>query len=232
MNRTTQAQRTNARQDAIWAKAAALKANAAQERADIIAALGDWIRQRAGLEYGNYGDATAYRSEQRRITKQLHDARALLAAVAIRESITVEHLRAGFRAYSGRLSWHARGAACDVCKGSGKIGEAPAKNRADTRRECYRCKGNGVNASSFLDYCTGQYWPTEYRAAACAVLASVLWGWFRSDMKPTGKTFEGSAHEYDTYTVYGRKGMRFREAIQRAARMSLGLSRSALAWLS
>lgn len=25
------------------------------------------------------------------------------------------------------------------------------------------------------DYCTGQYFPTEYRAAACAVLASALW---------------------------------------------------------
>ena len=28
-----------------------------------------------------------------------------------------------------------------------------------------------------LSYCTGQYWPTEYRAAACAVLASAIWGW-------------------------------------------------------
>jgi len=28
-----------------------------------------------------------------------------------------------------------------------------------------------------FDYCTGQYFPTEYRAAACAVLASVLWHW-------------------------------------------------------
>ena len=26
-----------------------------------------------------------------------------------------------------------------------------------------------------LDYCTGQYWPTEYRSAVCAVLASALW---------------------------------------------------------
>ena len=26
-----------------------------------------------------------------------------------------------------------------------------------------------------LDYCAGQYWPTEYRKAACAVLASALW---------------------------------------------------------
>jgi hypothetical protein len=26
-----------------------------------------------------------------------------------------------------------------------------------------------------LEYCAGQYYPTEYRKAACAVLASVLW---------------------------------------------------------
>ena len=32
-----------------------------------------------------------------------------------------------------------------------------------------------VGAATTLDYCTGQYWPTEYRAAACAVLASALW---------------------------------------------------------
>jgi len=32
-----------------------------------------------------------------------------------------------------------------------------------------------------LDYCTGQYWPTEYRAAACAVLAQVLRNYWRQD---------------------------------------------------
>lgn len=26
-----------------------------------------------------------------------------------------------------------------------------------------------------IDYCVGQYWPTEYRKAVCAVLASALW---------------------------------------------------------
>jgi hypothetical protein len=32
-----------------------------------------------------------------------------------------------------------------------------------------------------LDYCTGQYFPTEYRAAVCAVLASALWSHYRED---------------------------------------------------
>jgi len=34
-----------------------------------------------------------------------------------------------------------------------------------------------------LDYCTGQYWPTEYRSAACAVLASLLWADYRDRHK-------------------------------------------------
>lgn len=34
-----------------------------------------------------------------------------------------------------------------------------------------------------LEYCTGQYWPTEYRAAACAVLGLALWDYHRSDYK-------------------------------------------------
>jgi hypothetical protein len=32
-----------------------------------------------------------------------------------------------------------------------------------------------------IDYCTGQYFPTEYRKAVCAVLARALWNYWRSD---------------------------------------------------
>ena len=30
-----------------------------------------------------------------------------------------------------------------------------------------------------IDYCTGQYWPTEYRRAVASLLASVLWNYWR-----------------------------------------------------
>jgi len=33
-----------------------------------------------------------------------------------------------------------------------------------------------------VDYTTGQYFPTEYRNAACAVLASAIWAWLRDNM--------------------------------------------------
>lgn len=33
--------------------------------------------------------------------------------------------------------------------------------------------------STGVDYRTGQYYPTEYRAAACVTLSSALWNYFR-----------------------------------------------------
>jgi len=32
-----------------------------------------------------------------------------------------------------------------------------------------------------LNYCTGQYFPTEYRKAVCAVLAYALWNCYRTE---------------------------------------------------
>lgn len=115
------------------------------DRQPILDALDRWIRQRPGLEPGNYFQSwsdtkgrKAYAAEVRSITKDLHDARTLLRAVE-RSSMPVEVLLGGFRAYSGRLTW-------------------------DGER---------------LDYTTGQYWPTEYRRAVCAVLAAALWDYYR-----------------------------------------------------
>lgn len=124
------------------------------DRNAILQALGAFARQRPGLDPRNYishgmdrEGRSAYRSECRSITRDLHDVNALLAAVSWRESITAQDLReAAERAYSGRLS------IVDTPKGIG------------------------------LDYCTGQYWPTEYRKAVCAVLSHALWYYWRKDV--------------------------------------------------
>ena len=42
-----------------------------------------------------------------------------------------------------------------------------------------------------LSYCAGQYWPTEYRAAACAVLASAIWAWLRDECCPHDEEHKG-----------------------------------------
>lgn len=105
-----------------------------------------FVAQRPGMEFGNYGDVAAYRSESRSITKDRHDAERLIDQVAWRDSITTEDIiKASEQAFSGRLTIK-------------RVGESGFK----------------------IDYCTGQYFPTEYRKAVCAVLASVFWGYFRT----------------------------------------------------
>ena len=43
-----------------------------------------------------------------------------------------------------------------------------------------------------VDYCTGQYFATEYRAAACRVLAYTIAEWLRPE-SPTGETMRAKA---------------------------------------
>lgn len=40
------------------------------------------------------------------------------------------------------------------------------------------------NGAVSVDYCTGQYFPTEYRKAVAAVCASALWGYIRGTQMP------------------------------------------------
>ncbi len=114
------------------------------ERELLLANLDAFVRQRSGLEYREYSDATSSRAEQCSITRDLHDYRTLRAAVQWRDGIDAAALKEAFRAFSGRLTW-------------------------DGKR---------------LDYCTGQYFPTEYCKAACAVLASALWDYTREHAMP------------------------------------------------
>ena len=109
----------------------------------IIDALHQWINQRPGLEFGNYGNVSSYRAEMRSITRDLQHARAMINYVAWHDSITAEMILDA--AKSGRLS--------------------------------IVVKGDTVA----IDYCTGQYWCTEYRPAVCRLLSSVIWYWMRAN---------------------------------------------------
>jgi hypothetical protein len=102
----------------------------------LMTALAQWVNQRPGLDFGNYGDVSAYRAEVRSITKDRTHAHELMRVA--RWSVTTD----------------------DILNA--------AKGRRLTISE--------PNPGEFkIDYCTGQYWPTEYRAAVCSVLASALW---------------------------------------------------------
>ena len=142
----------------------------------IIDALYKWIRQRPGLEYANYGDVSCYRSELRSITRDSHDARVLLRAVELRDSITAHDIvDASRRAFSGRL---------EIVQGyqvNGK-GFFSSMGAAQQAANKYLPAIVAIESAVKIDYCTGQYWPTEYRKAVCAVLASALRNRKRADM--------------------------------------------------
>lgn len=217
---------------------AAAQAETAPERARILAALERWIKQRPGLDPRNYisGGGSAerwreevanYRREVREIGRDLRDARELLRAVELRPSIDAAALREAFRAYSGRLSWHAKGEACAVCRG---VGTLEVSRDGEQTRTCYRCKGSGVNRADFLDYCTGQYWPTEYRRAVCAVLRTALWDRWRADAEEGQKAApkcdafpELAEHPWNCGHCHGsgHEGPSVRDRILRTARAEL-----------
>lgn len=61
---------------------------------------------------------------------------------------------------------------------------------ADALREAFRAFSGRLTldesgAAPSLDYCTGQYFPTEYRKAVCAVCASALWNYYRDHCMPS-----------------------------------------------
>lgn len=127
----------------------------------ILGTLRAFLRQRPGLDFGNYGDIRAYRSDYNRILKSLHDGERLLDAVAWRDSITADQIiEASKSAYSGRL---------EIVEDGGKVR---------------------------IDYTAGQYWPTEYRNAVCAVLSSVLWHYWADGAKDADDIRKQARNEF------------------------------------
>ena len=68
---------------------------------NILDALYTFAHKRPGFDPANYGDAASYRSDMRRATQQLHDARLLLRQIELRDSIKADDLLDA--AKSGRL---------------------------------------------------------------------------------------------------------------------------------
>jgi hypothetical protein len=104
------------------------------DRKHIIESLRKFIAGRSGIDFRNYSDRESAMADYRKILRHGKDARAMLRVVEL-SSMTAEELLAGFRAYSGRMTY---------------------------------TEGKGC------DYTAGQYYATEYRAAACAVLAQAI----------------------------------------------------------
>ena len=137
----------------------------------IIDALNAWVSQRPGLDYGNYGDVSSYRAEVRSIGKDLQHARAMINYVAWHDSITAEMI-------------------LDAADNGGRLSIKAVPCHSVDQQLMYQARraAGGIlempPADSWkitIDYCTGQYWPTEYRPAVCRLLSSVIWYWMRAN---------------------------------------------------
>ena len=173
-------------------------------------ALRVFVRQRPGLEYGNYGDPASYRAEVRSIGKDLKQAEQLLRAVELRDGITGEALLSAFRAFSGRLS-------CTATRHQYTAADCPG-------RPCSTgCDHIGGPWTVHLSYCTGQYFPTEYRRAVAAICAAALWDYIREQCMPAPRRI-GDDHGRDVYLWQGAEYLSGGDWLRRYFRREFGRS--------
>lgn len=101
-----------------------------------------------------------------------------------RESAGVTADLAHFRELLAAVSWRDSITAADILEAA----RGAYSGRLSIEEE--------PDGSARISYCTGQYFQTEYRRAACAVLASALWAYWRETIQPTGYrvTCEDDSH--------------------------------------
>lgn len=73
-----------------------------------------------------------------------------------------------------------------------------------------------------LEYCTGQYYPTEFRAGACRVLSSLLWDYWRENMPPPSNDDDVSRGVASPRYKYRGRTMCAGDYLRRKAREELG----------
>lgn len=110
----------------------------------IIEKLTKFVNQRPGLDFANYGDARAYRTESAEITRDRADFFELLSYAFRRIDNLNELVENYLKNTSGRLT---------------------------------------LNDEGELQYCTGQYFPTEYRPAANRILANLIFASYRDEIE-------------------------------------------------
>ena len=124
----------------------------------LIAALNRWIAQRPGLDPRDY-------------IRDYRDLDGIATYRAESRSITKDRHHA-----QALLDYVARRdsiTAADIIE---------ASKHAFSGRLTITPQNDGEGFS--LNYCTGQYWPTEYRRAVAAVLSSAIWDWLRKNLPP------------------------------------------------
>lgn len=141
-------------------------------KSDIFTAFQRWINQKDRCDPADYGDGhdgrRAYWQEKRNIAKQRTRARKALSQ-AKKYEFNGQAMQEALRgAFSGRLSWVA------TCNGCGR--EVNGRGEITPEQHNLLChvpiSAREINGS--FEYCTGQYFPTEFALAAAVVLESYV----------------------------------------------------------
>lgn len=127
---------------------------AAQRKVAVLAALRTFARQRSGIEWGNYGGDGAAYRSEVRSI-----TKDLTHATALLRAVQLRSISAD-----------------DIIR---------ASQNAYSGRLTLTERATPEGGFAFaVGYCAGQYFPTEYRRAVCAVLASALWDYVRTQCMP------------------------------------------------
>lgn len=137
-----------------------------------IFALVEFAAQNPGLEYGNYGNAQSYRAESRDIGQDWQRFKGALAVAAIEGVTDADVIAEAPHAFSGRLE---PVALCQLWAGSDhcKVVQPEMRAMQGYWIEPKDRPATWIDAKvlSFgWNYCTGQYFPTEYRKAAATLI--------------------------------------------------------------
>lgn len=153
------------------ARAALASAGYSETNNPAIAQLTAYAAQNPGLDAANYGfdrqGRSAFATEGRTISKAWRDYKAALIEAAA-DGVTDEDVIAEApRAFSGRFEWVLR----DQNAAQSKCPECNAKP-GDLHNAS--CNSGSHRPVGEWNYCTGQYWPTEYRTAARVLIESAM----------------------------------------------------------
>lgn len=124
----------------------------------LLAALNRWIAKRPGLDPRNY-------------ISSWNDSQGIACYRSESRSITQDRHHA--QALLDAIAWRDAITADDIME---------AAKHSFSGRLSITETPEGFK----IDYCTGQYWPTEYRRAVCSVLSSAFWDYLRDDCNISG----------------------------------------------
>ena len=130
-------------------------------KAKILETLDGFVNSRPGLDPADYGCNVW--EQMNRYFVWLENWRGYR-----REAASITRDRSNYYAIRKQISWRDSVSADAILK---------AAEHAFSGRLTITEDGDKVT----IDYCVGQYFPTEYRKAACAVLASAWWSVTRED---------------------------------------------------